>query len=67
MARYTDSVLRWFDVLDVEYLEIDGWRGRGADTFTPKGSVNHHTAGARKGVVPSLGTCINGRPDVPGG
>lgn len=66
MARLHDSVLAWLDVLDVDYLEVDGWRTRGNDSFNPVGSVNHHTAGARRGVAPSLGTCINGRPDVPG-
>lgn len=66
MTRYTDSVIRWLDFFGVGYIEVDGWRSRGSSTFNPIGSVNHHTAGARKGIVPSLGTCINGRPDVPG-
>lgn len=47
-------------------VEVDGWRTRGVDIFTPRGSVNHHTAGPLKGNAPSLGTCINGRPDLPG-
>jgi hypothetical protein len=49
--------------------EVDGWKTRGRDfagtspTFAPKGSVNHHTAGAppSAGNAPSLGICIHGR------
>jgi len=47
-------------------VEIDGWRTRGSDTFSPRGSVDHHTAGSRVGNAPSLGICINGREDLPG-
>lgn len=47
-------------------VEIDGWRTRGSESFTPRGSVDHHTAGARTGNAPSLGVCINGRGDLPG-
>lgn len=50
----------------LKVIEVDGWRERGSSTFSPRGSVNHHTAGPRSGNAPSLGTCINGRPDVPG-
>jgi hypothetical protein len=46
--------------------EVDDWHLRGSETFSPRGSVNHHTAGPKNGVAPSLGTCINGRPDVNG-
>lgn len=46
----------------VSVVEVDGWRGRGSDTFHPKGSVDHHTAGSIHGNCPSLGICINGRP-----
>lgn len=47
-------------------VEVNGWRTRGSDTFNPKGSVDHHTAGPRKGNAPSLGICVNGRADLPG-
>lgn len=47
-------------------VEVDGWRDRGSATFTPQGSVDHHTAGGATGDVPSLGICINGRADLPG-
>lgn len=47
-------------------VEVAGWQTRGADTFSPLGSVDHHTAGPRSGNAPSLGTCINGRPDLTG-
>lgn len=50
----------------LKVVEIDGWRTRGAETFNPRGSVDHHTAGARTGNAPSLGICINGRGDLPG-
>lgn len=47
-------------------VEVNGWQTRGSSSFSPKGSVDHHTAGARNGNAPSLGTCINGRSDLPG-
>lgn len=49
-------------------IEVDGWRTRGRTyaTFTPRGSVDHHTAGGASGNAPSLGICINGRSDLPG-
>jgi len=47
-------------------VEVNGWRTRGAETFNPRGSVDHHTAGPRTGNAPSLNICINGRPDLPG-
>lgn len=50
----------------LKVLEVDGWRTRGYDTFNPRGSVNHHTAGSASGNAPSLGICINGRAGLPG-
>ena len=50
----------------LKVVEVDGWKDRGSSTFTPKGAVNHHTAGAARGNAPSLGICINGRSDLPG-
>ena len=47
-------------------VEVDGWQTRGSTDFGPGGSVNHHTAGPSTGATPSLNTCINGRPDLPG-
>jgi hypothetical protein len=47
-------------------VEVAGWQTRGSATFTPRGSVNHHTAGGANGTAPSLNTCIYGRPDLPG-
>lgn len=46
--------------------EILGWQTRGRTDLDPHGSVDHHTAGPRAGVQPSLGTVINGRSDLPG-
>jgi len=50
----------------VRVLEVDAWQTRGSTDFHPGGSVNHHTAGPSSGATPSLNTCINGRPDLPG-
>jgi len=59
---------QWLNPIGVQVVEIDGWQSRGRDyaTFDPYGSVNHHTAGSRNGVAPSLGICINGRSRLPG-
>lgn len=66
MARYTDTLLRNLRLAGVDVIEIEGWRTRGSSTFSPRGGVNHHTAGPKRGIAPSLGICINGRSDVPG-
>lgn len=50
----------------VEVVEVAGWPTRSAGSYSPRGSVNHHTAGSRIGAVPSLATCIYGRSDLPG-
>lgn len=47
-------------------VEVAGWQTRGSDSFNPRGSVDHHTAGPRSGNAPSLSVCINGRADLPG-
>lgn len=56
----------------VTVVEVAGWETRGNSTssggtpFQPRGAVHHHTAGSASGTVPSLNTCIYGRPDVSG-
>jgi hypothetical protein len=50
----------------VPVVEVDGWQSRGSSSFSPGGSVNHHTAGGANGATPSLNTCIYGRPDLAG-
>lgn len=50
----------------ITVVEVPGWRTRGSSTFTPRGLVDHHTAGPRNGNAPSLGICTNGRSDLPG-
>lgn len=50
----------------IETVEVAGWRTRSAGSYSPRGSVNHHTAGGKNGAVPSLATVIFGRTDVPG-
>lgn len=53
----------------LQVREVDGWKTRGRPgTFSPKGGVNHHTAGHPSTVspVPSLGIVINGRSDLIG-
>lgn len=47
-------------------VEIDGWKARGSASFNPRGTVNHHTAGAARGDHPSLNVCIHGRAGIPG-
>lgn len=50
----------------VDVVEVAGWQTRGSESFRPRGSVNHHTAGPRAGTVPSLRICTHGRADLPG-
>lgn len=45
---------------------VPGWEKRGSSSFTPQGSITHHTAGPLSGDRPSLGICVNGRSDLPG-
>jgi hypothetical protein len=48
--------------------ELAGWatRGRPGEFGPVRGVLCHHTAGPLKGNAPSLGTIVNGRPDLPG-
>lgn len=50
----------------LKVVEVAGWKERGSSTFTPDGSVDHHTAGSRNGNAPSLAVCTYGRSDLPG-
>jgi len=50
----------------IRVVEVAGWQTAGSESFAPGGSVNHHTAGPSTGSTPSLLTCIEGRPDLPG-
>lgn len=47
---------------------VDGWRERGRAVMNPVANLWHWTAGkpTAKRPAPSLGICIDGRPDVPG-
>lgn len=47
-------------------VEVEGWRRRGSEHFRPVASMDHHTAGARIGNLPSLRILINGRTGLPG-
>ena len=51
---------------NVDLIFNDGWVTHGSSSFNPRGSVNHHTAGARLGVLPSLEILVNGREGLPG-
>jgi hypothetical protein len=62
-ALWIPDTLRSFGVPVVEY---PGWQTRGSDDFHPRGVVCHHTASAPGSDAPSLGTCVNGRSDLPG-
>lgn len=45
----------------------DGWESRGRGEMGPiRGVLCHHTAGRRRGNMPSLGLLIKGRNDLPG-
>jgi peptidoglycan hydrolase-like protein with peptidoglycan-binding domain len=46
---------------------VDGWAGRGrSEMGRVEGVICHHTAGPRTNNMPSLGTLIKGRSDLPG-
>lgn len=54
------------ETLDVDLRDyrVPGYRGR---SIHPRGVLEHHTASsAGSGDLPSLSTCIHGRPDLPG-
>jgi hypothetical protein len=51
----------------LKVAEQPGWQERGRGDVGPtKGVMCHHTAGPKDGNMPSLGTVINGRSDLPG-
>lgn len=52
----------------MDVIEVEGWRTRGSDSFSPRGIVCHHTATPEKasGDYPSLNIVKNGRSDLPG-
>jgi len=50
----------------VRVIETAGCQTRGSSTFSPKGSVNHHTAGSPKGTISSYSTVLYGRPGLSG-
>jgi peptidoglycan hydrolase-like protein with peptidoglycan-binding domain len=63
--------LTWLpDVLlnaGLKVAKVDGWEYRGnGDIGQPFGVLCHHTAGSKTLNMPSLGTLINGRPDLSG-
>lgn len=51
----------------LKVAEQPGWQTRGRGDIGPvRGVICHHTAGAKTGVMPSLGIVTNGRADLPG-
>lgn len=58
---YQTALLDALKLAGLDPQETLGWQTRGSGIFAPQGSVDHHTAGPRLGVQPSLGTVINGR------
>lgn len=46
-------------------IEHPGWNTRGRDDLTPNWQIFHHTASNPPAPTPSLGTVLNGRPDLP--
>ncbi len=65
MPRQTDLAPALRD-WGLPVIEVNGWQWRGSSTFNPRGAVNHHTAGARRGSIPSLRILIEGRAGLPG-
>jgi hypothetical protein len=65
-VSYDTSIATRLRNAGLRVIETDGWQTRGSSSFTPHGSVNHHTAGPASGNIPSLDTLINGRPDLSG-
>lgn len=65
MARDTGIAAR-IRAQGVRVVEVAGWQTRGSTSFSPRGSVNHHTAGGSKGTCPSLNTVVYGRGDLAG-
>jgi len=63
---YDTGIADRIRAMGVPVVECDGWKSRGSSSFSPRGSVNHHTAGGASGATPSLNTCIYGRPDLAG-
>lgn len=66
----TFSLIWMPDVLLKAGLKValtDHWQDRGAGEMgAVQGILCHHTAGPRSGNMPTLGTLIKGRPDLPG-
>lgn len=63
--------LTWLPVVlkaaGLKVATVDGWQTRGhGDVGETFGVICHHTAGPRDGNMPSLGTIVNGRPDLAG-
>lgn len=63
---YQTSLLEGLRDWGLPVIEVNNWRTRGRSTLDPRGAVNHHTAGARRGKIPSLNILVNGRSDLPG-
>lgn len=64
-------LLSWLpDVLKAAGLKValvDGWENRGrGNVGSIVGIICHHTAGPKSGNMPSLGTLVKGRADLPG-
>lgn len=50
----------------VRVVEVAGWQTRGSSVYVPLAALWHHTAGSKRGTVPSLAVCTYGRSDVTG-
>ena len=48
------------------WRQMAGWHGRGKATLRGHGSVNHHTAGSSRGILPSLAVLTYGYSGLPG-
>lgn len=62
------NLVAQLQAMDLEVVVHEGWQKRGKPGFYPKGVLIHHTGGAYTApglpLMPSLGTVMNGRPDL---
>lgn len=63
---YDTGIANRLRAAGLRVVECSGWQTRGSSSFSPRGAVNHHTAGGANGATPSLNTVIYGRSDLPG-
>lgn len=67
MVTYNKDLARQLRKRGLKVKEVRGWSTRGHGGMTDvKGIVVHHTAGPKKGNIPSLPVLVHGRPGLSG-